>query len=243
MEQGYDVFGKAYGVMNRNDPHAPESIDHQLMREMILLDPASCAHLYGSKPQLPDMHTHALYSFSRQFRQGDDRQTIENILKYCSDIALRYDVPFAQTRFGGTEQEILSRGTDWCADMARVGAVLLMCNGIPARIVHLADLRKAYYGHVVVEAYYEGKYGVCGFLYGYCFHQGRPLDAYTLIQNKPYLDGYPAEYAGLYTAAAISEYDPMVKHCYAISGPNSYSIRLINGNHQGKWMMGEDKDQ
>ncbi len=37
MEKGYDVFGKAYGVMNRNDLHALESIDHKLMQEMILL--------------------------------------------------------------------------------------------------------------------------------------------------------------------------------------------------------------
>lgn len=45
--------------------------------------------------------------------------------------------------FGGTEKEILDRGTDWCTDMARVGAVFLKCLGIPSRIVHLADTGKA----------------------------------------------------------------------------------------------------
>lgn len=241
MKKGYDVFGKAYGVMNRNDTHAPESIDHKLMQEMILLDNTSYEYLYGFQPQVPDMKAHALYPFAQQFRQGDDRQTIENILRYCSDIALHYDVPFEQMLFGGTEEEILRRGTDWCADMARVGAVMLMCNGIPARIVHLVNLSKAYYGHVVVEAYYEGKYGVCDFIYGYCFHREKPLDAYELIRNKRYFIGYPEEYAGLYTAAAISEYDPMGDHCYKISEPNPYTINLINGNHHGKWIMGEEE--
>ncbi len=147
--------------MNRNDLHALQSIDHKLMQEMILLDHASFEHLYSFQPQATDMRAHELYPFAKQFRQGDDRQTTENILRYCSDIALHYDVPFEQMHFGGTEMEILNRGTDWCADMARVGAVLLTCNGIPARIVHLVNPTKAYHAHVVVEANYEGKYGIC----------------------------------------------------------------------------------
>ena len=241
MEKGYDVFGKAYGVMNRNDLHALESIDHKLMQEMILLDKASFEYLYSFQPQATDMRAHELYPFAKQFRQGDDRQTIESILRYCSDIALHYDVPLEQMHFGGTEMEILNRGTDWCADMARVGAVLLMCNGIPARIVHLVNPTKAYNGHVVVEAYYEGKYGICDFIYGYYFYDGKPLDAYELMHNKQYLDGYPEDYAALYSAVAISEYDPMGDNCYAISGPNQYTINLINGNHNGKWIMDEEK--
>lgn len=243
MEKGYDVFGKAYGVMNRNDLHALESIDHKLMQEMILLDNASFEHLYSVQPQAADMRSHELYPFAVQFRQGDDRQTIENILRYCSDIALHYDVPFEQMCFGGTEKEILNRGTDWCADMARVGAVLLMCNGIPARIVHLVNPAKAYNGHVVVEAFYEGKYGICDFIYGYYFHEDKPLDAYELMHNKQYLDGYPEDYAALYSAVAISEYDPMGDNCYKVSGPNQYYINLINSNHNGKWIMDEDKTE
>lgn len=240
MKKGYDVFGKAYAVMLRNDPHALGSIDHKLMQEMILLDDESFEHLYRSRPRAVDMRGHELYPFAQQFRREDDRRTIESILGYCAAIAENYDVPIEQMRFGGTEKEILSRGTDWCADMARVGAVLLMCNGIPARMVDLVNPGKAYHGHVVVEAYYEGKYGICDFLYGYCFYDGKPLDAYDLMHNPQYLDGYPDDYRALYSAAAISEYDPMGDHCYEISGPNLYTTTLIHGNHNGKWIMGED---
>lgn len=41
MRQGYGVFGAAYEVMLRNDPHAPRSIDHELLRRMVRLDPES----------------------------------------------------------------------------------------------------------------------------------------------------------------------------------------------------------
>lgn len=240
MKIGHDIFGKAYGVMLRNDLHAQNSIDHKLMQEMVLLDEESYPVLYGIRPQEKDMRGHELFQFARQFQGESSRHTVENILHYCAGIADSFSVPFEEMQFGGTEKEILDRGTDWCADMARVGAVLLMCNGIPARLVHLVNPRLAYNGHVVVEAFYEGKYGVCDFIYGYCFYDEKPLDVYNLMQYKQHLAQYSEDYAGLYCAAAVSEYDPLGENCYGISTPNEYYLRLINTDHKGKWLMGED---
>lgn len=242
MEKGYDVFGRAYGIMLRNDLHSANSIDHRLIEEMVLLTRQSYACLYASPVSLPEnINEHELYPFAQQFRDKSARQTIENILKFCSEIACDYNVPFEQMLFGGTEMEILCRGTDWCADMARVGAVLLMCCDIPARIVHLANTSKAYNGHVVCEAYYEGKYGICDFIYGYCMYDRKPLDAFDLMQSRRLPECYGEDYASLYTAAAISEYNPMADNCYAISSPNQYYVSIINSDHQGRWLMGEDE--
>lgn len=240
MERGYDVFGPAYGVMLRYDLHALGSIDHKLLREMVLLDEKSHNFLYQTAPAKINMKDHELYLFAMQFKGYSERQTIENILRYTVGIAEHFQVPFEEMKFGGTEKEILDRGTDWCADLARVGAVLLQCNGIPARIVHLANPDKAYNGHVVTEAFYEGKYGICDFLYGYFFYEKRPLDAYDLMCYKQYLDGYPEDYASLYLAIAISEYNPIEANDYSVSTPNQYYLNLINQDHGGKWIMGED---
>lgn len=241
MKKGYDIFGKAYGIMMRNDLHDPDSIDHKFMKEMILLDEESRAFLYDKNPEQFDMTNHELYTFAKQFKGSNDKQTIENILLYTANIADNCNDDFSEMKFGGTEKEILTRGTDWCADMSRVGAVLLACNGIPARIIHLVNLNKAYNGHVVVEAYYEGKYGVCDFLYGYNFYSKEPLDAYTLMSQKQYLENYPDDYVGLYSAVAINEYNPMDKsNNYIISTPNQYTMNIINTNHNDKWFMGED---
>ena len=209
MKKGYGVLGKAYEIMLRNDPHDPNSIDHKLMREMILLEPDSYPTLYGGHPAAPDMKGHALYGFAQSFQGDTDSASIRNILTCTSKIAADYAIPFEEMRFGGTEQEILSRGTDWCADMARVAAVLLHCLGIPARILHLVNPQKAYHGHVVVEAFYEGKFGVLDPLYGYCFYEGQPLDAYTLMNEPEHLKGYDADYRDLFQRIAISEYDPL----------------------------------
>ncbi len=80
------------------------------------------------------------------------------------------------------------------------------------------------------------------FLYGYSFYNKRPLDAYDLTRCKRYLEGYPEEYASLYSTAAINEYDPMGDNDYTVSLPNQYTIRIIETEHNGKWFMGEDKD-
>jgi len=242
MKTGYDIFGKAFGISLRNDPHALDSIDHKFMRDMILLDEESYAELYSTNPVLPDMSKHELYDFARQFKDENDLQTIRNCLKFCSDIALNYDVPIEKMLFGGTEKEIIKRGTDWCADMARVGVVLLNCNGIPARIINLVNYERAYNGHVVVEAFYEEKYGVCDFIYGYCFYDKKPLDAYELKHNRSFLAGYREYYAGLYSGIAVNYYDPTADNCYKISGVNQNTLNVINTDHHDKWFMGEDKD-
>lgn len=240
MKQGYSIFGKPYEIMLKNDLHDLASIDHALMRNMILLEEESSPTLY-QKPSCLNMEGHALYAFAQQFKAAQERQSIRNVLDYTSGIALRYDVDFKDMVFGGTEQQILQRGTDWCADMARVGAVLLQCLGIPCRLLHLVNLNKAYHGHVVGEAYYEGSYGVVDFIYGYQFYEDSPISARDVLRNADVLSAYPEEYRGLYSAIGVSEYDPMdADNNYAISRPNAYCMKLIYTDHLDRWIMGED---
>lgn len=242
MKKGYGVFGKAYETMLRNDLHDLNSIDHKLIREMILLEPDSYPILYGAHPVAPDMRAHDLYDFAQSFRGSEDPVSIQNILAYTSKIANDFSLLFEEMQFGGKEQEILNRSTDWCADMARVAVVLLNCLGIPARILHLANLEKAYNGHVIVEAFYEGKFGVIDPLYGYCFYEGEPLDAYTLMSETAHLKDYDAEYRDLFRKIAISEYDPLdTDNDYSISSVNDYYRTLLSTAHNGRWLMGEDE--
>lgn len=240
MKQGYGIFGKAFRVMLENDVHDIRSIDHQFMREAVLLEEESCDFLY-SRVNHYDMRHHELFGLAQQFVGQTQKETIHNILTFTSDIAAKYDVDFKDMFFGGTEQQILERGTDWCADMARVGAVLAQCCGIPCRIVHLVNLNKAYNGHVVCEAYYDGSYGVVDFLMGYQFYGDKPISAWELLTNKEPLKDCHEEYQGYYTAIAINEYDPTdPKNDYTVSTPNQYCMNLIYGEHNGQWIMGED---
>ncbi len=241
MKKGYGVFGKAYEIMLRNDLHAASSVDHAFMRDMTLLDGESAPILYGGPPARRDMKGHELYGFAQRFRARADRDTVRNVLDYTSGIAKSCDADFREMLFGGTEKQILERGTDWCADMARAGAVLLQCLGIPCRIVHLANPERAYNGHELGEAYYEGKYALADFIYGYQMYSDRPVSAWDIRQNRALLSAYPEEYRGMFSAIAVNEYDPLdPDNDYTVSKPNDYYMKLIYGEHHDRWIMGED---
>ena len=224
MKQGYGVFGAAYEVMLRNDPHDPRSIDHELLRRMVRLDPESYDLLYAEPPFCPHMEGHDLYGLAQTLKKQEDRASIETILAFTSGIAKKCETSLEKKRFGGTEQEILARGTDWCTDMARVAVVLLGCIGIPAR----------------VEAFYDGKYGAADPIYGYTFYDGSPLDAYTLMYEPQHLKHLPEEYRSLFQCIAVSRYDPMdPSNDYSVSAVNAYYRTVLTREHHGHWMMGE----
>lgn len=241
IQKGYAVFGKAYEIMLRNDLHDRNSIDHQFLKEMILLTSDSYQLLYHDYPKRYDMKEHELYDFAQGLKAGTEQETVQKVVEYTSGIAKNYAIPNEEMIFGGTEKEILIRGTDWCSDMARVAAVLLDCLDIPSRVVHLVNYETAYNGHVVIEAFYEEKYGVADPIYGYCFYNNKPLDAYELMNNSLHFAGKDEDYRGLYKGIAINEYNPILKiNNYSISRINEYYRKLLSVQHNGMWIMGED---
>ncbi|MBQ8598804.1 MAG: hypothetical protein IJ411_01625 [Oscillospiraceae bacterium] len=244
MKQGYDVFGEAYAVMLRKDLHHSASIDHELMRNMILLDPESVSALYSKAPDLPKgIVQHPLYNWAQQFRRSSAEDSVRKALAYVSTLAEQYTVPFEEMHFGGTEQQILQRGSDWCADLARVGLVLLNCLEIPARILHLADTSRAYWGHVVCEAYLNGRWAVCDFVHGFFL----PYSGWELHREREKIPALLGEernwYAGYFRAVAVSDYDPMdERNDYSISEPNEYYLTMMRLDQNGQWLMGEEQD-
>lgn len=187
------------------------------------------------------MTRHELHQFSQLFRLNNDYETIKNVIKFTNQIACQFDMDFKDIIFGGTEVDILARGTDWCSTMARVASVILMCLNIPCRMVHLVNENKAYHGHVVVEVYYEKHYGVVDPIHNYVFYHNRPLSTLDLLNNKVYMKDMNVEYVDYYKLAAISFYNPLEKHnLYFESRANEYYLNLISNNHQGKWIMSEN---
>ncbi len=251
MKKGYGVFGKAYEVMFRSDLYDEDSIDHYILRNMILLDEDSKAFLYQKPQQISDdIKFHELYECSKQFEGSDTLDTIKNISKFLYKNVESFDVPFEDMMFGGTEKEIIKRGTDWCTDISRVGAALLQCLKIPSRIVVLVNKDVAYNGHQVVEAYVDGKYMMCDFLYGVVGKISAVYSVYDLLKSREIVktiyqshvkDDSQLDYiSGLYNLAAISAYDITKEHNYKISKPNEYYQKMMKLKLNGQWQMGED---
>lgn len=238
--KGYDVFGKAYGYMLRNDLHAKDSIEHKLLQEQIKLDSVSEPLLYGGYQVLYSLENHELYLFSQKFKTKNELESLKLLVKYTSELASNFNVPLKDMYFGGTEKEILSRGTDWCFDLARLAAVILDCIGLTSRFVFVANPNKAYHGHVVLEVYYNNSWGIIDPLYGYVFYDTKPVNAKEILSYLQ-LQSLDDDYKKMFTQISIAEYNPNdVDNKYIITKCNEYTYKLNTIEQDGTWQLGEE---
>lgn len=240
IKRGYDVFGKEYGIMTRNDTHDVSSIEHRLFQERMKLDVISEPFFYGGYQRYYPMENHELYAFSNQFRKDDELDSVTEVVKFTSSMASEYDTPLEDMLFGGREKEILDRKTDWCFDVARLAAVILDSINLTSRIMFVANPNKAYYGHVLLEVYYNDCWGVVDPVYGYVFFDQKPIPAKEVLLSKQmqYLDD---DYKNMFRQIAIADYDPNDENNrYIISGCNDYTLRLNAMEQDGTWKLNEN---
>lgn len=239
--KGYDVFGKAYGYMLRNDLHDINSVEHKLLQEQIRLDSVSEPFLYGGYQISYPLEKHELYSFSQRFKVGNELNSLKLLTKYTSEVASNYNVPLENMFFGGTEKEILDRGTDWCFDLARLAAVILDCIGLTSRLVFVADPNKAYHGHVLLEVYYNDSWGVVDPLHGYVFYETKPISAKEILYSSQ-LHSMAEDYRNMFKQIAIAEYNPNDEdNEYIITKCNEYTYKLNIIEQDGTWQLREEE--
>jgi len=256
---GIGQFGPAYEIMLRNDCHAPGSVDRSLLHGMVRLCDATAGYLYaehtptriqyrpGSRPALEEYVRAAV----KDAAPNEDR--IAGIAWFCSDLGQRTVHDLDGMRVGGTEEELISRGSDWCADVARVACVLYQVAGYPCRVVFLADTERAYSGHAIVELHRSGTWGAVDPSTSviYCLPDGRPARTWDLMSDPGLVEAHgPAAYTnpGQFRRAAIANYFAWQSgaYDYAVSAPNEYYRPILEMSDKGwpgglRWLHGEDQ--
>jgi len=252
MKSGFDIFGKAYGFMFRNDLHDENSVDYNFIRKMILLDSDSEEYLYDPSKYIINKNIayHDLYGFAQQFKGTSCLESMRNILAYTRNIIVNFNLPFEDMMFGGTEKEIIERGTDWCTDISRVGCALLQCLNIPCRMITLVNTKQAYNGHTVCEVLVEKQFIMCDFTYGVFGLLDKGYSVKSLLRDRDAVEKIYSDIInlennrgyilGLYDKAAFNEYDLTKIHNYNISKPNEYYLSMMKLNHDGTWKLGEN---
>jgi len=253
MKTGIGIFGKQYEAMFRNDLHADGSVDRVLVERMVKLDNSSVEYLYGAYTDLSARHRPKnrpiLENIVARLMGRTNPETVDNIVIYCRQIVENHTVDIEQMIFGGTEEEIIERGTDWCTDIARVACILFQVAGFPSRILNTANTKLAYCGHCVTEVYYDGTWGVADPTNRIVYRHpgGGPATAWD-IQNDGRLAGSPTR-AGQYESVGISNYyaDENDKYRYATNRINAYYRAILEHSDQQwpggiRWIHGERSD-
>jgi len=259
--RGIGGFGRAYQIMLENDSHAPGSVDRVLMERMIRLCHETAAYLYGeytptrvkyrrnSRPKLEPYVKAAIRD------RGSDEQQVMGIARFCSDLGKTASEDWDATLVGGTEEEIICRGSDWCTDIARVGCALCEVAGFPARLVYLADTDQAYSGHVIIEVYRGGIWGAVDPTRSvtYRHREGDPTSTWELMNQPQLIEAHRKSASALYArveqfrSAAITNYFiwEWEDYDYTVSTVNDYYRSILEMSAQGwpgglRWLRGED---
>jgi hypothetical protein len=257
---GIAAFGKAYQFMLEHDAHAANSVDREIARAMIRLCPETAEYLYRAHTPLDIGYTsgsraelEAVVSECIPAAASTEVQ-VSSLARFTRGLGQRAEYDLHKMQLGGSEEQIIERGSDWCTDVARVACVLYQIAGFPCRIVHLFDLDKAYSGHVIVEVHRTGIWGAVDSSSGVVYRQpeGTPATTWDLM-NDPTLvaahQGPDAWYTsvGQFRAAGISNYYcwQTNKYDYTITGLNEYYTSILSMADQKWpgglcWLYGED---
>ncbi len=266
LQQGPGSLPLAYQRMLQRDVHAPDSVDRVLIGEMIRLTEASADYLYGdftptharyrpgSRPEMESAVRRAL-SISSLKSYVVSLESLRRFTVFLADIASSADdVPLEDLVFGGTEERIITRPTDWCTDLARAACVMLHIAGAAARLVCLFNTARAYSGHQVIEAFVDGSWVCADPVHGNVFERsgGKPASALDLMRERSKTeseaskDASPIDHNGLFRAAFIVNYNPTLASTYDFteSAADAYYLSILNQSSAGwpgglRWLHGE----
>jgi hypothetical protein len=254
---GAGVFGPAYQSLFLNDAHAPNSVDPALTDTMVRLCDETAGYLYdGHTPTevayqpgtRPELERHVAEACADR---SSDEARVAGIARFCSGLGCRAPESTDALRLGGTEEEIIGRGSAWCTDVARVGCAMCQVAGLPARLVYLADTDTAYSGHAVIEVFRGSAWGaVCaatGVVYRHTDGRGAPT--WDLMNDADLVRAHDGAYLtpGQFRAAAVANYFvwEAAKYDYTVSGVNAYYRSILERSALGwpgglRWLHGED---
>lgn len=259
---GTSAFGRAYQSMLERDTHAFGSVDRVLAASIVRLHTQTADYLYSSFTPLEVRYTRgtrpkleAIVESLYQSGSGVEER-LAAITKFTRGLNEKAEQDLKMLRVGGTEEEIIARGSYWCTDVARVACALCQVAGLPARIINLFDLGQAYSGHVIVEVYRTGCWGALDSSTGvvYTGSDRLPASTWDLMNNPALIQQHQEASGGFYStpgqfsAAGIANY--LVwdheRYDYTVSGVNDYYFSILSESNKGwpgglRWLHGEEK--
>jgi hypothetical protein len=257
---GVGCFGPAYQRMLLNDTHAVGSVDRRLIDTMLRLCDETAEFIYeGCTPTEVDYEPGSRPALERAAARActdrrSDETRLAGIARFCSALGegSGNDGDLDALRFGGTEEQILARGSGWCADLARAACAMCQVAGLAARMVYLADTARAYSGHVIIEAYRDGGWGAVDPIAGIVYARpgGEPASTWDLMREPALFDAapdHPYASAEQFRAAAVANYPiwHAERYAYPVSGINGYYRSILTASRHGwpgglRWLHEED---
>jgi hypothetical protein len=259
--RGLRQLPRPYRAMFDHDPHPAGSIDRVLYESMVRLCPETADALYGNfTPTHVGYRSGTRPELERITRilglaNLAEEERIGSVMRFASGLGPSPPVELAEMKFGGSEEEIVARGSDWCPDVARVACALSQVAGLPSRLVVLEDPAAAYTGHTIVEIWRSGKWGAVDPVENVIYRtfDGTPATTWELMHRPELLEAQLVGNAnarsrrGQFAWAAIVNYPlgELGAVDYSVGRINQYYRTILAMSEQGwpgglRWLFGED---
>ena len=258
---GTGQFGPAYRYMLENDSHAAGSVDRVLAARVVRLCQETTDYLYTAHTPLdisyesesrPELELHVGNACT-----AGSEDAVEHVAAFTAGLQEKVaGQGLDNLVLGGTEEQIVARGSDWCTDVARVGCVLCQIAGFPSRLVFLFDTRQAYSGHAIIETNRSERWGAIDTTTGAVYRRpdGRPASTWELMNKPDLIEWNRRRHRGAYTSTreqfagvAISNYFvwDSARYDYGVSSINDYYRSILSMANQGwpgglRWLHGEE---
>lgn len=262
--RGTRSFPRPYRIMLQHYPPPRRSVDHALLERMVYVSSFTREYLYGGPGPPPPRYRKGeraeIEAVVKRATKGARRPetVIDHICSYLARFAEKSDTPWPELRFGGTEEEILARGTNLCGDLSRLACVAFQVAGFPSRLVFLANPELAYYGHGILEVWRQGAWGAVDCLSDVVYRHpdGRPASVWDLQHDAGLIErnrgGRPLAYVQerQFRAAGITEYPIHTRgdFTYQAGKVTPYYAAILEMADRGwpggaRWLHGEDSSK
>ncbi len=146
-----------------------------------------------------------LFRLAERITSGvySDEQKLDRILNYTATLSKNFPLENQNNEkiyktpkeyfWGGTEELLIFKGSDWCAEVARVFCALCQCSNIPARIIYTFSRVD---GHIINEAFIEGRWILVDSTNGFIY---RHEEEYASLEKMVFDKNYRIESLKTYT--------------------------------------------
>jgi transglutaminase-like putative cysteine protease len=171
MGTGLRGFSPAIDRLLDHRIYAPHTADAVLQDSALVVCPESYARLSAPPDiarlrldELPGRRPLLAALIERLGLTGSWHERLGRLARFTADIERIFPSPehsaargFYPTLddfwWGGTEEQVIAKGSDWCHEVARVYCALAQVAGVPARIVYTLGRED---GHAIAECFVEG---------------------------------------------------------------------------------------
>ena len=207
-QSGRGAFGPDLEALLRADPHRPDSVDAMLLDRQMCVTAHNQPALYArptSKPDYRRGRRPELEALVGAVTDGaiHEVQIAVGLARFCARIPQDFPLPGRSTAAGfygdfgiflcgGTEEEVIKKGSPLAAERARVLCAMAQIAGLPARVAFLARTEPVE-RHTIVEIFLGNRWSVfdafSGRFYAWPKHgYASAWDVHTLpqlVDNSP----------------------------------------------------------